>query len=177
MSKKIYIIPLILFLIVILTFLYFLISQRDPNQVPSALINKKVPSFSSTSLFNNKIILSDEIFVKKTFIVNFFATWCAPCRIEHAYIEKLSRDDNIKIIGINYKDESKKTMDWLKELGNPYFEVLEDKEGKIGLEWGVYGLPETFVINDKNIIVHKHIGPITEKNFKEFYKKVKESYN
>ena len=68
-------------------------------------------------------------------------------------------------------------MEWLNELGNPYFEVLEDKEGKIGLEWGVYGLPETFVINDKNIIVYKHIGPLTEKNFKGFYKKVKESYN
>ena len=177
MFRKIRILPLFIFLIIIFIFFYFLISQRDPKQIPSALINKKVPNFFSTTLINNQKISSNEIFNERTIVVNFFATWCAPCRLEHEYINQLSSDKNIRVIGINYKDEQQKTIKWLNELGNPYFKVLNDIDGSIGLEWGIYGLPETFIVSNDSNIVYKQIGPLTKKNFDEFYKKVQESYN
>ena len=132
--------------------------------------------FKSSSLFNDETILANEIFGEETIIVNFFATWCIPCRAEHSFIEKLSKDKNIKVIGINYKDDSQKTIAWLKELGNPYTVIAVDMNGSIGLDWGVYGLPETFIVNNNSIITYKQVGPLTEKIYSKFYQKVQESY-
>ena len=103
-------------------------------------------------------------------LVNFFATWCIPCRAEHSFIEKLSKDKNIKVIGINYKDDSQKTIAWLKDLGNPYDIIALDKDGMIGLDWGVYGLPETFIVNKNSVITYKQVGPITKKIYKKINK-------
>ena len=176
MQKNLFIFPLIIFFCIILVFSYFLIIKRDPSELPSALINKKAPMFKSTSLFDDETILANEIFGEETIIVNFFATWCIPCRAEHSFIEKLSKDKNIKVIGINYKDDSQKTIAWLKELGNPYTVIAVDMNGSIGLDWGVYGLPETFIVNKNSVITYKQVGPITKKIYKKFYQKVRESY-
>ena len=100
-------------------------------------------------------------------MVNFFATWCKPCCDEHIYIKRFSNEKGIRVIGINYKDNSKKTIKWLKNLGNPYSDVPIDKYGRIAIDWGVYGIPETFVINSKGIIKYRHIGPITKKIYKK----------
>ena len=127
-------------------------------------------------MFDDKTILSEEIFGNQTIIVNFFATWCIPCRAEHSFIEKLSNDKNIRVIGVIYKDDSKNTITWLKELGNPYAIIAIDIDGSIGLDWGVYGLPETFIVNKNSIITYKQVGPITEKIYSKFYQKVQESY-
>ena len=176
MQKNLFIFPLIMFFFIILVFSYFLIIKRDPSELPSALINKKAPMFKSTSLFDDETILANEIFGEETIIVNFFATWCIPCRAEHSFIEKLSKDKNIKVIGINYKDDSQKTIAWLKELGNPYTVIAVDMNGSIGLDWGVYGLPETFIVNKNSVITYKQVGPLKEKIYSKFYQKVQESY-
>ena len=176
MQKKLFILPLIIFFSIILVFSYFLIIKRDPSELPSALIDKKAPMFKSTSLFDDKTILANEIFGQETIIGYFFATWGIPCRAEHSFIEKLSKDKNIKVIGINYKDDSQKTIAWLKELGNPYTVIALDMNGNIGLDWGVYGLPETFIVNKNSVITYKQVGPLTKKIYSKFYQKVRESY-
>ena len=167
MYKKIIIFPLVIFLFVIFTFYYLLSIDRNPNEIPSNLINKKVPDFETIFLFEDKKFIFSEELENKIILVNFFATWCKPCRDEHSYIKKFSEHEKIKIIGINYKDNSKKTIKWLNDLGNPYSHVLLDKTGKIAIDWGVYGIPETFVIDQKNIIKYRHTGPITDKSYKK----------
>jgi cytochrome c biogenesis protein CcmG/thiol:disulfide interchange protein DsbE len=149
-----------------------LIIDRDPTELPSVLIEKKVPRFEAESLLDDKKFISTEEFANKTVIVNFFATWCKPCREEHPYIKRLSNTKGIKIIGINYKDNPQRTIKWLKELGNPYSNIAIDSNGQIGIDWGVYGLPETFIVNAEGIIKYRHVGPITKKVYNNFYSKV-----
>ena len=174
MKKKILILPFTFFLLILLTFSYLLFSDRNPQEIPSNLINKKFPDFESNSLFNNeKLILSQELGNKIT-LVNFFATWCKPCRDEHLYVKKLSEQDKITVIGINYKDDPKKTIKWLNDLGNPYSDVLLDKKGQIAIDWGVYGIPETFVVNSNGIIKYRQAGPITKKIYRKINSLIKE---
>jgi cytochrome c biogenesis protein CcmG/thiol:disulfide interchange protein DsbE len=172
MKKQLLIFPSIVFFFILLVFFYLLIIDRDPTELPSVLIEKKVPRFEAESLLDNKKFISTEEFGNKTVIVNFFATWCKPCREEHPYIKRLSNAKGIKIIGINYKDNPQRTIKWLKELGNPYSKIAIDSNGQIGIDWGVYGLPETFIVNAKGIIKYRHVGPITKKIYNNFYSKV-----
>jgi len=159
-KSKILIIPFIIFVLVIILFYYLLLIERNPSELPSALINKKIPTFNSESLFKSKIFISTEEFTNETILVNFFSSWCKPCRDEHEFIKKISQNNKIKIIGINYKDDSKKAIKWLNELGNPYTSIAVDKNGKIAIDWGVYGIPETFIVSSKKIIKYRHVGPI-----------------
>ena len=172
MKKQLLIFPSIIFFFILLVFFYLLIIDRDPTELPSELIEKKAPRFEAESLLNDKKFISTEEFGNKTTIVNFFATWCKPCREEHRYIKRLSNIEGIKIIGINYKDNPQRTIKWLKELGNPYSNIAIDSNGQIGIDWGVYGLPETFIVNAEGIIKYRHIGPITKKVYNNFYSKV-----
>ena len=114
-----------------------------------------------------KKFISFKEFKNEVILVNFFATWCKPCRDEHDYIYRFFDKSEIKVIGINYKDNTKKTIQWLKELGNPYSDIVIDKNGTIAIDWGVYGIPETFVVNSKGIIKYRHIGPVTEKIYQK----------
>ena len=170
MDKQLLKIPFILFAIILLIFFYLLIIDRNPSKIPSALLNSQVPEFETDSLFKNEKFYSSEEFSKEITLVNFFATWCNPCRDEHAYIQKFSNEKKIKIIGINYKDNPKKAIQWLKKLGNPYSNVAVDKNGKIAIDWGVYGIPETFVVDAKGIIKFRHVGPVTKNIYKKIYK-------
>jgi len=172
MKKQLLIFPSIIFFFIMLVFFYLLIIDRDPTELPSVLIEKKVPRFEAESLSNDKKFISTEEFGNKTTIVNFFATWCKPCREEHRYIKLLSNTKGIKIIGINYKDNPQRTIKWLKELGNPYSNIAIDSNGQIGIDWGVYGIPETFIVNAEGIIKYRHVGPITKKVYNNFYSKV-----
>jgi cytochrome c biogenesis protein CcmG/thiol:disulfide interchange protein DsbE len=172
MKKQLLIFPSIVFFFILLVFFYLLIIDRDPTELPSVLIEKKVPRFEAESLLGDKKFISTEEFGNKTVIVNFFATWCKPCREEHPYIKRLSNTQGIKIIGINYKDNPQRTIKWLKELGNPYSNIAIDSNGQIGIDWGVYGLPETFIVNAEGIIKYRHVGPITKKIYNNFYSKV-----
>ena len=167
MKKKLLIIPSILFLSILLTFFYLLIIERDPSAIPSNLLDKNIPKFETESLLRKERFVSSKEFGNEIILVNFFATWCLPCRDEHIYIKRFSNEKGIRVIGINYKDNSKKTIQWLKNLGNPYSNVPIDKNGRIAIDWGVYGIPETFVVSSKGIIKYRHIGPVTEKIYKK----------
>jgi len=167
MKKQLLLIPFIVFLLILSTFFYLLTIERNPSELPSNLLNKKIPKFQTESLLKNKKFISSDEFGKEKVLVNFFATWCKPCRTEHAYIKRFSEEEGIRVIGINYKDNPKKTVEWLRKLGNPYSNVPIDKDGRIAIDWGVYGIPETFVINSNGIIKYRHIGPVTEKIYKK----------
>ena len=125
MKKIIFIIFFIIFLISLVAFFYLLNSNRNPRQIPSALIDKDVPNFITTSLFEKSEFSSKEEFNNETIVINFFATWCKPCKAEHEYIKKIA-DKKIKVIGINYKDDTQLAIRWLNELGNPYSKVAID---------------------------------------------------
>ena len=175
MKKKILIFPFIAFLFVLIVFFYLLVIERDPSELPSVLIDKKVPIFETESLLNKKKFISKKEFSTETTLVNFFATWCGPCRDEHVYLKRLSNEKGLKIIGVNYKDDPNKTVEWLKELGNPYSDVIVDSKGLIGIDWGVYGIPETFIVDSTGIIKYRLVGSITKKNYNAFYSKIKKS--
>ena len=168
MKNKLLILPSIFFAIILSIFFYLLITERNPSEIPSNLLNKNVPFFEAESLFKNEKFISSQELKNEIILVNFFATWCKPCRDEHGYIKRFSNKKGIKVIGVNYKDNSKKTIKWLKNLGNPYSDVLIDKNGRVAIDWGVYGIPETFIVNSKGIIKYRHVGPITN----EIYKKI-----
>tara|TARA_B100000029_G_C17534870_1_gene944528 strand:- start:1247 stop:1777 length:531 start_codon:yes stop_codon:yes gene_type:complete len=168
MNKRLLLIPSIFFLFILSIFFYLLVIDRDPAELPSNLLNKNVPIFETKSLIKNKKFNSSEEFNNEIVLVNFFATWCKPCLDEHSYIKLLSNKDKIRVVGINYKDNPKKTKEWLKKLGNPYSDVIEDKEGRLAIDWGVYGIPETFIINSRGIIKYRHVGPVTKEIYKKF---------
>ncbi len=168
MKNKLLILPSIFFAIILSIFFYLLITERNPSEIPSNLLNKNVPFFEAESLFKNEKFISSQELKNEIILVNFFSTWCKPCRDEHVYIKRFSNKKGIKVIGINYKDNSKKTIKWLKNLGNPYSDVLIDKNGRVAIDWGVYGIPETFIVNSKGIIKYRHVGPITN----EIYMKI-----
>ena len=167
MKKKLLIIPSLLFLLILLTFFYLLIIERNPSEIPSNLLDKSVPKFETESLLKKERFISSKEFGNEIMLVNFFATWCLPCRDEHVYIKRFSDEKGIRVIGINYKDNPKKTIQWLKNLGNPYSNVPIDKYGRIAIDWGVYGIPETFIISSKGIIKYRHVGSVTKKIYKK----------
>ena len=167
MKNNILILPSIIFFLILSIFLYLLIIDRNPSEIPSNLLNKNTPIFEAKSLFKNEKFISANEFKDEIILVNFFATWCKPCRDEHVYIQRFADEKDLKIIGINYKDNNKKAIKWLEDLGNPYENVLIDKKGKIAIDWGVYGIPETFIINSNGIIKYRNVGPITSKIYKK----------
>ena len=161
-------------MLILLTFSYLLVIDRNPQEIPSNLINKKIPNFEANSLFKDeKFIFSQEL-KPEIVLINFFATWCKPCRDEHSYIKRFSEQKKIRVIGINYKDDPEKTIKWLNDLGNPYSDVLLDKKGQIAIDWGVYGIPETFVVNSNGIIKYRQAGPITKKIYRKINSLIKE---
>ena len=174
MKKQLFIIPFILFLLILLTFFYLLIIERNPLELPSNLLNKNVPNFETESLLKNENFISSKEFGNEIILVNFFSSWCKPCRDEHVYIKRFSDEKGIRVIGINYKDSSGNAIEWLKNLGNPYSDVPVDKNGRIAIDWGVYGIPETFIVNSKGIIKYRHVGPITKKIYKKINLLIKE---
>ena len=141
--------------------------DRNPSELPSALLGKNVPKFESESLLKNEKFISPKKFENQITLVNFFATWCKPCRDEHIYIKRFSNEKTVKVVGINYKDNPRKAILWLKKLGNPYTDIAIDNNGRIAIDWGVYGIPETFIVNSKGIIKYRHVGPVTEKIYKK----------
>ena len=178
--------PLTLLILVCLFFLLFIIFEKDPSNPPSALLNKEIPKFSTTNLYNKNIKLSSDnlrrnvrlsadINVKsskdsseKYTLINFFASWCTPCRAEHHLFFKIKDDHpNVFLLGISHKDNPKDSKQYLSEEGNPYSFVGIDEDGRIALEFGVFGLPETFIVNNDGKIIFKHMGPLTEKILKD----------
>ena len=167
MKNKILLTVLIFFLI--FCFAIFLKSLNTSSiYVPEKSEKRELPEFVATELFSNKEITSNEIFKDSDFyILNIWASWCAPCREEHPQLMELSSNSSVKIIGLNYKDNPKKAKKFLKELGNPFSTTIIDKTGIIAIEFGGYGIPETFIINKNKKIIKTFIGNLTEDTLKE----------
>ncbi len=162
MKKIIKFVPLILLALVCVFFLLFILLEKDPNSPPSALIDKQLPEFSTVSLYDENIKLSSDDIETYT-LINFFASWCTPCRAEHHLFFKIKKNHpNIYLVGISHKDDLDDSKQYLSEEGNPYSFVGLDQDGRIALEFGVFGLPETFIISNEGKIIFKHMGPLTE---------------
>ena len=134
---------------------------RDPRTIPSPLINKPAPAFDLPLLYKQGR-LNPEQLRGKVWLLNVFASWCAGCRAEHHYLMQMARMPGVNLYGMNYKDEPLDAKKWLEQFGNPYIAIAKDYNGRTGIDWGVYGVPETFVIDKKGIIRYKQIGPINQ---------------
>ena len=161
---------LLLFIIsiFIIIFIIFYKGLKNTNvYTPDITINKEVPSFTSELFYSNEVIKSKEIFdLDKFYLLNIWSSWCVPCRQEHSSLMDLMKTKKIKIIGINYKDTKKNAKSFLEELGNPYNKIIFDNKGTVSIEWGAYGVPESFLIN-KNKVIKKYIGPLTKSSTEE----------
>lgn len=151
--------PLALFL-VLAGFLAFGL-RLDPHEVPSPLIDKPAPAFRAALLADPGSALARDDLAGKPWVLNVWASWCAPCRDEHPLWVEFARRSPVAIYGLNYKDDRKAGLAWLQRLGNPYAQSLSDPDGRIGIDYGVYGVPETFVIDRAGVVRFKHVGPVT----------------
>lgn len=167
MNKKILFIPLLAFLLLAGIFATQLMRNSagdDPTKLESVLIGKPVPEFRLEDLAEPGRLYDQSIFIGEPLLVNVWATWCPTCYAEHQYLNLLSAQ-GVKIIGLNYKDQRNKAVRWLNELGNPYLISLFDGDGMLGLDLGVYGAPETFLIDAKGIIRYRHVGDVNAQNW------------
>ncbi len=135
--------------------------KLDPREVPSPLIGKPAPKFALPLLANANQTLRREDLLGKVWILNVWASWCAACRDEHPLLVEYSRTKRVPIYGLNYKDTREAGQQWLARFGNPYDASLFDQDGRVGIDWGVYGVPETFVVDREGMIRFKHIGALT----------------
>ena len=158
---KIRIFPISIIFLFIAIFIVFLKGLKNPNiYTPTTDVKKNIPLLNFELFDSNKKINSNEIFVDDEFyLMNIWSSWCAPCRDEHVFLIKLSKEKNLKLVGLNYKDNYINAKNFLDELNNPYEIIITDKDGLIAIEWGAYGVPETFLIHKKKII-KKIIGPL-----------------
>lgn len=164
MKRLLMLLPLAVFLIVAV-FLYrglFL----DPSELPSALINKPMPAFSLPSVEDPQRLISDADLKGKPALVNVWATWCVACKVEHPVLNKLAAQ-GVTIHGVNYKDDNAEAQKWLREFHDPYQLNIRDEQGSLGLDLGVYGAPETFIIDKQGVIRHKFVGVISEQVWRE----------
>ena len=144
-------------------FVWGLNPERDPGEIPSVLISAPAPDFTlppiegveSPGLARSDLGNGDD-----AVIVNVFASWCVPCRAEHSVLTRIAQEEAVTLYGINYKDKPKDAAKWLDELGNPYAKIGSDFDGRVGIEWGISGVPETFIITKDGIVAHRTLGPV-----------------
>lgn len=134
----------------------------DPSHLPSALVDKPVPAFSLPVVGESEPTVTEESLKGTPYLLNVWATWCPSCRVEHPYLNKLAQQ-GVRIVGLDYKDEDQAALEWLEHFGNPYERVLADREGTLGLDLGVYGAPETFLVDKDGIIRYRHVGVVDER--------------
>ena len=161
MKKKI--LSFFIFLVFGIVFIIFYKGLEDSNiYAPNVNINNEIPVFKTKDFYSGKSLNSSDIFeFDKTYLLNIWSSWCVPCRNEHPLLVNLKEEGKINIIGMNYKDNRKNAEKFLQELGNPYKDVFVDLDGTIAIEWGAYGVPESFFIKN-NKIIKKYIGPLNE---------------
>lgn len=135
---------------------------NDPSRIPSAMIGSPIPVFSLPPVQGRTLGLSSADLHGEVSLVNVFASWCVACRAEHPLFLQLAKDKTVPIHGLNYKDRPEDAARWLDSRGDPYTRTGADRDGRVAIDWGVYGVPETFVVSPDGSIAHKHIGPITE---------------
>ena len=169
MKSKVIAITLILFFLI--TFVIFFKGLKNSNlYTPSSNQEKEVPSFELKSFEDNTKIISEKTFkTNQYYLMNIWASWCIPCRDEHKFLMELKKDKKIELIGFNYKDNFKNATSFLKDLGNPYNIIVSDKDGIASINWGAYGVPESFLIHE-NKIIKRFIGPINNEDLLEIKK-------
>ena len=161
LNRLIYILPLGVFLVMAV---YFAIGlTKDPKILPSALLHKPIPEFTLPPIEGGpgNGFSSSDLRGKGVSVVNVFASWCVPCRVEHPQITRLAALKVATVYGLSYKDKPKNALKWLRELGDPYAAHGADLKGRVAIDFGVYGIPETFIIDNDGIIRYKYVGPIT----------------
>lgn len=169
-----YFVPLIIFILIAALFGYGL--QRDPHRLPSALMDKPVPSFHASDLLAEGVQLTDEMFHGHVSLLNVWATGCVACKAEHEALLQIAQDKRIIVYGLNYKDDAKAARTYLTHEANPYRHVLFDPHGKLAVDWGVYGTPESFIIDAKGIIRYKHVGAITLQIWQNYIEPIIKKY-
>lgn len=160
-----YLIPIGLFGVLVAFF--FIGLRLDPSEVPSPLIGKPAPVFDLPELKDLSQRVSNADLSGRPTLLNVWATWCAGCRQEHEMLLQLAEQGGVPIYGLNYRDERTGALRWLEQLGDPYVAVAYDPDGSGSLDWGVYGAPETFLIDPDGVVVYKHLGPMTPSAWRE----------
>jgi len=160
-----YLIPLALFAILV-AFLGFGLGL-NPREVPSPLIGKPAPAFELAQLHEQGKSLGKQDLLGRVWLLNVWASWCVSCREEHPLLVELSKSNVVPIYGLNYKDRRDEALAWLKQFGDPYTSSVTDTDGRVGIDYGVYGVPETFVIDKAGLIRYKQIGPVTPQALKD----------
>lgn len=162
-----FLIPMVVFALLIAVFVVGL--GRDPSQLPSPLLEKPAPQFDLPSLLDPEQRVTTQDFNGEVALVNVWATWCAGCRQEHDFLMQLSKAGVLPIYGLNWRDNGPDARRWLQQLGDPYVATAYDQDGRVGIDWGVYGAPETFLIAADGTILYKQLGPLSwglwEENF------------
>lgn len=154
-----YLLPLILFIIMAIFLAIGL--NLNPGEIPSPLLDKPMPVFSAPKLQAPSEKLANTDLKGQVWLFNVWASWCVSCREEHPVLNELAQQKAVTIVGLNYKDDPAAAKNWLDTLGNPYNVSIMDQDGRIGIDWGVYGVPETFLIDKKGLVRYKHTGPVT----------------
>ncbi len=162
-----FLIPLLIFASLIAVFVVGL--GRDPSELPSPLLEKPAPQFDLPSLLDPEQRVTTQDISGEVSLVNVWATWCVGCRQEHNFLLQLSKADVLPIYGLNWRDNGPEARRWLQQLGDPYVATAYDQDGRVGIDWGVYGAPETFLIGADGTVLYKHLGPLSwglwEENF------------
>ncbi len=157
--------PLLIFLA--LGLLLFFGLGNDPRYVPSPLIDKPAPEFALPDLFEPEKTWTKADFLGEVYLLNVWGSWCVACRTEHPFMERIAQRGDVPLYGLNYRDRPEDALRWLQQFGNPYARILSDADGRAGIDFGVYGAPETFLIDAQGIIRHKHVGPVTMQVYEE----------
>ena len=165
MQKIIKSIIVLLFVFVLLVFYNSL--NRETNYSTDYLVGNKLEKINLKSFDDDKIYTSEDFKKSRYTLINFWASWCAPCRIEHPYLMQLSKEKNLKILGVNFKDKKINASKFLNELGNPYYYMAKDTTGKQSVNFGIYGIPESILINNETIVLKKFVGPLNEQNLND----------
>lgn len=163
MTRALAALPILIALIVGGFFLWGLNPDRDPNAIPSVLISQPVPEFDLAPVDGVGVPSLSRVNLKDNpapVVVNVFASWCVPCRAEHAVLARMVEQSGVRLMGINYKDKPEDARAWLEELGNSYERIGSDLDGRAGIEWGISGVPETFIVSGDGTVLYRYVGPV-----------------
>ena len=166
---------ILLFSIIFIIVIFFLALNKDNKYTTKDLVGKEVSDFEIKFLLKDETFSKKNLIENKYYLINIWASWCLPCKIEHPLLMELSKMNNLKLIGINYKDKKSNANNFLNKLGNPYDILLEDNSGVNSIVFAVFGVPETILINDKKIIIKKFIGPINANDLQLIKDKINEN--
>ena len=168
MQKVIRTIIVLLFIFVLLVFYNSL--NRETNYSTDYLVGNKLTKINLKSFNDNKIYTSEDLKNNDYTLINFWASWCAPCRVEHPFLMRLSKEKKLKILGVNFKDKKINALKFLNNLGNPYNDLAKDTTGKQSVNFGIYGIPESILINNETIVLKKFVGPLNEQDLDDIKK-------